>query len=143
LLLVGADGWRQVDRGALSVALSGNAYYRVTEDEDGVREIAHIDVHSTSLVAGADNEITMMLTFDTSRLDAALRAVGFQLDAWQRQVLNQVYGTRHGPDIARAIEDAAAEPNVAQRALEARRNRNTGPQRRQRAPRRIDSRRTR
>jgi hypothetical protein len=42
-----------------------------------------------------------------------------------------------------AQSETADDPDPLQRALEARRNRNAGPQRRQRAPRRINPRGTR
>lgn len=113
------------------------------------------------------DEVYVWVFPDTSRLQEAGRRAAEQtaafierlqlnLTQWQRRQLEQIERARIQPVVwtdeirhwmnqsVDAQPDAEpAEPSPMQRALELRRNRNTGPAARQRAPRRIDARRTR
>jgi hypothetical protein len=113
------------------------------------------------------DEVYVWVAPDTTQLQEAGRRAAEQISAfierlqlnftqWQRQQLEHLERARIQPvvwtdeirhwmnqpvDAQPAAEPV--EPSPMQRALELRRNRNTGPAARQRAPRRIDARRTR
>lgn len=113
------------------------------------------------------DEVYVWVAPDTTQLQEAGRRAAEQISAfierlqlnftqWQRQQLEQLERARIQPvvwtdEIRTWLNQPVhtrpapepAEPSPMQRALELRRNRNTGPAARQRAPRRIDARRTR
>jgi hypothetical protein len=105
----------------------GNIYTRLVPDLTQLREAARRAAEGITLVA------------------EVMRRAGYHLTQWQEQMLLLQQARRDRPaQIQREwLNQPASEPDPMQRALELRRNRNTGPAARQRAPRRIDARRTR
>lgn len=110
----------------------GNIYTRLAPDLSQLREAAQRAAEGITQVA------------------EVMRQAGFHLTQWQEQMLLLQQAPRDRPATFRrewlnqlTPAEPTPVPDPMQRALELRRNRNTGPAVRQRAPRRIDARRTR